>query len=57
MGRVGKKQKKNPCKQKGFEKKYMHQTCLKDIFKKNHTYTADNLGKKCKHKKFTPPLP
>jgi hypothetical protein len=29
MGRVGKKQKKNPCKQKGFEKKYMHQTCLK----------------------------
>jgi hypothetical protein len=29
MGRVGKKQKKNPCKQKRFEKKYMHQTCLK----------------------------
>jgi hypothetical protein len=27
MGRVGKKQKKIPCKQKGFEKKYMHQTC------------------------------
>jgi hypothetical protein len=29
MGRVGKKTEKNPSKQKGFEKKYMHQTCLK----------------------------
>jgi hypothetical protein len=60
LGRVGKKQKKNPCKQKGFEKKYMHQTCLKcekTYFLKKHTYTADNLEKKCKHKKFTPPLP
>ena len=28
-----------------------------DIFYKKHTYTADNLGKKCKHKKFTPPPP
>ena len=28
-----------------------------DIFKKKHTYTADNLGKKCKHKKLTPPPP
>jgi hypothetical protein len=37
----GGKTEKNPCKQKGFEKKYMHQTCLKwrrHIFKKNiHT--------------------
>jgi hypothetical protein len=34
MGRVGKKQKKNPCKQKGFEKN----TCIRLIFKKNiHT--------------------
>jgi hypothetical protein len=39
---------KNPCKQKGFKKKYMHQTCLKcekTYLKKQHTYTADNLEK------------
>jgi hypothetical protein len=28
-----------------------------DIFLKKHTSTADNLEKKCKHKKFTPPPP
>jgi ribosomal protein S24E len=50
-GEGGEKQKKNPCKQKGFEKKYMHQTkclkCEKTYFLKKHTYTADRQpGKK-----------
>jgi hypothetical protein len=34
MGRVGKKQKKNPCKQKGFEKK-IHAS---DLFKMREAY-------------------
>jgi hypothetical protein len=58
MGRVGKKQKKNPCKQKGFEKKYMHQTCLKcekTYFLKKHTYTADNLEKNANIKNLPHP--
>jgi hypothetical protein len=58
MGRVGKKQKKNPCKQKGFEKKYMHQTCLKcekAYFLKKHTYTADNLEKNANIKNLPHP--
>jgi hypothetical protein len=56
-GGWGKKQKKNPCKQKGFEQKYMHQTCLKcekTYLKKKHIHSWQH-GKKCKHKKFTPP--
>jgi hypothetical protein len=60
MGRVGKKSKKNPCKQKGFEKKIHASDLFKireDIFLKKHTYTADNVEKKCKHKKCTPPPP
>jgi hypothetical protein len=57
MGRVGKNRKKIHANKKGLKK--IHASDLfkmrEDIFYKKHTYTADNLGKKCKHKKFTPP--
>jgi hypothetical protein len=57
MGRVGKKQKKNPCKQKGFEKKYMHQTCLKceKTYLKKKIHTQLTTWKKNANIKIPPP--
>jgi hypothetical protein len=59
MGRVGKNRKKIHANKKGLKKIHASDlfTMREDILKKKTYNTADNLGKKCKPKKFTPPPP
>ena len=58
MRRVGKKQKKNSCKQEGFEKKIHASDMFKmpeDIFKKNIHTQLTTWGKNANIKNLPPP--